>query len=449
MGLCKSKPAVVLSSNQQDSSTTAPSSTLTEPSPLTTLIGDEIVKGTMKWSTFVDGEDGFFYGIPCNARRVVKFNPLDKSLTEIGPDLGRGVDKWLCGVLANTGSIYCAPFAAEHILKIDTIQGTVETLDNVELPETGNYLWASGALAPDNSIYYMPASARRIMRLDPDNDSLSSVGDDLGEGGYKYMGTVVGSDNWVYGIPLNATHIKFDPSNPDTTSTVGGEVRRRFNCRNGVLADDGYIYAVNWYGQVLKIDTTISDYTWIGDPIYSGAGWGWGDSIVGVDKCIYWPPLNANRVLKFDPWTQQLPSLVGDDLGGAGGWKWCGGALTTDGVIYCVPYSRSQILAIDPLKEFFATLQTNMKLYPDELGHLFLKDEECDETFFESSLRKFGEKKVFELIEECLPLDAEWAGAHNHGNLPPFMVAASCKNCTASVIYYLLRRNVNGFLGSI
>ena len=59
-----------------------------EPS-LTTLIGDEI-EGDHKWSTFVDGKNGFLYGIPSGARRVVKFNPLDKSLTEIGPGLGEG-----------------------------------------------------------------------------------------------------------------------------------------------------------------------------------------------------------------------------------------------------------------------------------------------------------------------------------------------------------------------
>ena len=54
---------------------------------------------------------------------------------------------------------------------------------------------------------------------------------------------------------------------------------------------------------------------------------------------------------------------------------------------------------------------------------------------------------MFALIEECLPLDAEWAdGAHTHGNLPLFMIAASCKNCAASVIYYLLRRNVHALL---
>jgi hypothetical protein len=29
---------------------------------------------------FVDGKDRFLYGIPCDARRVVKFNPLDRRL---------------------------------------------------------------------------------------------------------------------------------------------------------------------------------------------------------------------------------------------------------------------------------------------------------------------------------------------------------------------------------
>jgi len=52
-------------------------------------------------------------------------------------------------------------------------------------------MWASGALATDNFIYYMPYNALRIMRLNPGNDTLSSVGDDLGEGGFKYRGTVV------------------------------------------------------------------------------------------------------------------------------------------------------------------------------------------------------------------------------------------------------------------
>jgi hypothetical protein len=405
---------------------------------LTTLI-DFTIDGDHKWSSFVDGGDGFLYGIPSDARRVVKFNPLDKSLTEIGPDLGDGGWKWMCGVRSNDNSIYCAPYRADHILKIDTIQGTVETLDNVEVPETGDDLWMSGAHAPDNSIYYMPASARRIMRLNPDNDSLSSVGDDLGDGWWKYRGTVVGNDDCVYGIPSGARRIvKFDPANPDTTSTVG-EVAN-FRCQNGVLCGDGYIYAANESGQVLQIDTTNGNYTWIGDRIYSRR-WGWGDPIVGADKCIYWPPCSANRVLKFDPETQQLPSLVGGHLGRGYG-KWKGGALATDGVIYCVPHRATQVLTIDPFREMKMTLHNNFIQHPQELGRLFVKDEECNETFYNSALRKFGIEKVFQLFDECLPKEAEWSDTHSNA-LPLFMVAASCENSVVSVIYYFLRRNVH------
>ena len=113
----------------------------------------------------------------------------------------------------------------------------METLDDVELPETGTWgLWESGALAADNSIYYMPSNPRRIMKLNPDNDSLSRVGDDdLGKQLFKYNGTVVGNDDCVYGIPDGATHIvKVDPTNPDTISTVGGAAEKVFYCKNGV-----------------------------------------------------------------------------------------------------------------------------------------------------------------------------------------------------------------------
>jgi hypothetical protein len=166
----------------------------------------------------VDCGDRFLYGIPSDARRVVKFDPLDKSLTEIGPDFGEGILKWMCGVRVNTGSIYCAPF---------------------------------------NNIYYMPLNARRILRLNPDNDSLSSVGGDLeGRRWWKYKETVVGNDDCVYGIPYAATRIvKYNPVDPYTTSTVREEAEEGFYCGNGVLVGDGDIYAVNGAGQVLQIDT--------------------------------------------------------------------------------------------------------------------------------------------------------------------------------------------------
>jgi hypothetical protein len=142
-----------------------------------------------------------------------------------------------------------------------------------------------------------------------------------------------------------------------------------------------------------------------------------------------------------------LPSLVGDVLG-TGNYKWKGGALAPDGSIYCIPYNATQILTIDPFKEMSMTLQNNFRQHPQELGRLFVKDEECDETFYNSAARKFGIEKVFKvLVEECLPSDKEWADIiSGSSNLPLFMVAASCENSAVSVIYHLLRRNVHDAL---
>jgi hypothetical protein len=426
----------------------------------------------------VDGGDGFLYGIPDHASRVIKFNPLDKSFTEIGPDLGlmeigpdfrEGVGgKWMCGVLANNRCIYCTPgLGADHILKIETIRGTVKILDNVEMPETGT-CWLSGALASDHNIYYVPFQGNRIMKFSPHFNILSSVGDDLGptqpyrtqRGGYR--GAVIGIDKCLYGIPGDSGCIfKFDLNNPDTTSTVGKELEGcPFGCGNGVLCGDGFIYAANDDGQVLQIDTTNNNYTCIGDPIHTEWEQGWGDPIVGVDQCIYWPPCNANHVLVYDPMTpqewplQEWPLLMGDDLG-EGHDKYLGGALATDDVIYCIPYCTTgeqsyhtlpfcpRVLAIDPLKEISNILIYNFKENPHmKLGDLFLKPYMCNETVYEKLLRTFDSEKVFQLFEECFPTDGEWFGTPPDSNaLPLFMIAASCENSSVSVIYYFLRRN--------
>jgi hypothetical protein len=134
---------------------------------------------------------------------------------------------------------------------------------------------------------------------------------------------------------------------------------------------------------------------------------------------------------------------VGDDLGGGGRLKWQGGALATDQAIYCIPAGSTQILVIDPFKELTMIMQSNIQKYPEELDWLFAKDGGCNETFYGSAVQKFGiEKKIEFLVEECLPSNEEWANTRS-GNLPLFMVAASCENGAVSLIYHLLRRNVH------
>ena len=106
---------------------------------ISTLV-ETSIGGNDKWSDSVLGADDCIYGIPYNARKVVRFNPVDESMEEIGPDLGDAHGKWKCGVLAHNGCIYCAPFESDLILKIDTIHGTVRTtvLDDDMIHYTAN-----------------------------------------------------------------------------------------------------------------------------------------------------------------------------------------------------------------------------------------------------------------------------------------------------------------------
>ena len=59
---------------------------------------------------------------------------------------------------------------------------------------------------------------------------------------------------------------------------------------------------------------------------------------------------------------------------------------------------------------------------------------------YECAVRKFGIEKVFEIIQDCsIPLSVECSGSR----IPSFMVAASFENSAVSIIYYLLRNNVD------
>ena len=100
--------------------------------------------------------------------------------------------------MTDSGVIHCPPslYSDRGILKIDTNTDSVTELDVNLHPEQGGDadMWRSCcAAALDGCIYCMPYNACRIMKIDPNNnDAMSSIGDDLGYGEYKYSGTIVG-----------------------------------------------------------------------------------------------------------------------------------------------------------------------------------------------------------------------------------------------------------------
>jgi hypothetical protein len=376
------------------------------PITVTSLIGKKI-EGADKWDGSVRGADGCIYGIPFCASRVLKFDPTDHSIKLIGPDLGDENYKWSGGTLAKNGIIYCNPFNSDKILKIDTIYGTV-TLMDITLPESGESKWASSALASDGNIYCMPCLALRILKIDASNDGVSSVGYAMhGTNGFKFMTTVAaGNNGYIYGIPHMYDYVlQFNPQNQSLTRI---SPKRRYNycCGGAAVGGNGLIYALSHHGFLLTVDPIIAErenYDSLGhicttcvSHIQEGREI-YGDGISGSDGCIYWPPVNASQVLKFDPESGHA-SLVDGSFEGDG--LWTAGALDKSGIMYCIPSYASQILAIDPCQEFREFLKEGMDRHPEKLGNLFnTRRENVRLTEYEFALSKYGHDKTLQIIE--------------------------------------------------
>ena len=408
---------------------------------ISTLVGTEL-EGEHKYRGTVAAANGSLYGMPYTALRVVKFDLVDKSITHIGPAfdgvMGMG---WTRGAITDSGFIYCPPDdEGRGVIKIDTNTDTVTELNRNLLPERGWGMWESCAAALNGCIYCMPLHARHIMKIDPNNDdAMTSVGDDLGDNNWKYKTTVVGIDGCVYGLPYGSNRIiKYDPIN-DTTSFFGDIADKAFYCTGGALGRDGCVYAIIRDGRVLKIDSTNNMHCFVGNSIESDHNQysrGWGDAILGIDGCIYSPPMKARHILKYDPHSDQT-SLVEDDSGNITS-KWWGGSLASDGVIYCFPCNAERILAIDPWKEYTSSLENNMVQHPGQLGYIFHpSDDMPTDTNFDRAVTKFGYKHVLKALEACMnPAHQVCAVC----NLYPFMIAASFNSSDVSVIYHLLRQ---------
>jgi len=327
-----------------------------------------------KWSAFVNGQNGFLYGIPYNATKVIEFNPENKSFKEIGPDLGVGGEKYWNGIMADNGSIYCVPYRGKYFLKITPMDGgdaEILILKDKEIPVPTSVIedrnedeidddsddddigWVTGALANNGCIYYLPYDANRILKLNPNNDdSLSLVGDDFLELYTVYGGAIVGNDGCIYGIPYAGIQklIKFNPIDDSISYMENASHGRKRDDRmklsflGGALASDGYIYAAN-HANLLKIDTTTSTFT-VTHNRYSKGQVRWQSSpVLGADNCIYFPPSDQDNVLQYNPSTKSM-STVGASFENHGN-KWYGAALASDGFVYCIPYDETHILQID------------------------------------------------------------------------------------------------------
>lgn len=80
----------------------------------TSLVGSDLGHDTNKWTGFIKGPDGLFYGIPFDSNELLIFDPETETTTMLPlNDKLHGESKWGLGNLANNGVIYAPPFHSQ------------------------------------------------------------------------------------------------------------------------------------------------------------------------------------------------------------------------------------------------------------------------------------------------------------------------------------------------
>jgi hypothetical protein len=196
---------------------------------------------------------------------VLKIDPRTDEVSllylEGGKLLPEGQWKWHGGLRAGN-KLICFPNNADCVLIVDCQKGTVYTIGDASLlqsgrhriPQDGRYKYLGGALSMDERFAYLfPCDAERVLRIDCLSESLTLVGPLLLDGENKFQNGFVGRDGCLYGIPQRASGVlRITPRNihhgeddhveiMDCGKELVG-VKDKFE--GGVLGSDGCIYCI-------------------------------------------------------------------------------------------------------------------------------------------------------------------------------------------------------------
>ena len=160
-----------------------------------------------------------------------------------------------------------------------------------------------GALAENRCIYFAPAFASRVLKHDTSTNISTLVGDDYDYLTDKWYGGVY-TNNSVYFVPFCSNQVLKLDCNTDTTTKIGKEFIVQgigdFKYRGGVLGDDGCVYFPPYDAeQIIRVDPSNNDEcTFIGQKYDGDKKWDGG--VLALNKSIYFLPSKNNMVIKLD-----------------------------------------------------------------------------------------------------------------------------------------------------
>jgi len=129
------------------------------------FMGDEY-EGVRKWNDAVLAKDGNIYACPSNFNRILQINTKSQTTNLVGPDLSDDSAKWSKFVEGTDGFLYGIPFSSNTLLRFDPILHKA-TIIPLEEDHHGEFKWYGGVLAKNGFIYTLPFSANRVLSIAP------------------------------------------------------------------------------------------------------------------------------------------------------------------------------------------------------------------------------------------------------------------------------------------
>jgi streptogramin lyase len=252
--------------------------------------------------------------------------------------------------------------------------------------------YAGAVVGKDGMIYCIPAWGTKVGRIDPTTNTMTTFGDDLGSGPWKYNSGICASDGKIWCAPNSDDCTKILCIDPQKQSTERfdavkdpiGKGKRGHG--GGVFeGEDGRIFFMPFWAMpdmdysVLVFDPKTKEL-----PVHllvpkhfehsTGRRNGyhaWYGGVEGQDHIVYCIPCCSDRILAFNlskdlEDDKRMAILCNVEVPANKDFMWFGGALGCDGLIYCAPHNSTSVLVINPLSQSTHTLPLPMS--KDETG---------------------------------------------------------------------------------
>mgnify|MGYP002631720197 CR=1 FL=1 len=251
------------------------------------------------------------------------------------------------GDVGPDGCMYFPPLNGNRIFRLSIGDETMESV-GPELGDAAHQMQFSvGLFGVDGAFYMVPYCASDVIRYDIYANEIEKIGSFPTSGDWKWRGAASGMDGNIYGIPDCVGQVLRIDVMAHTVSTFGSDLKAY---AGGVLfPTDGCIYCIPLHADtILCIDPATRSTSTFGsvEGGHQGGTFKYEGGCIGSDGAIYACPFAADHVLRIEPITKEL-SLVGNSLAGHGNAKFNAAVLGADGAIYCVPRSAKQMLRID------------------------------------------------------------------------------------------------------